>query len=130
MQEGAGAVVELRGLDHSLEESFEYGEGLGHDVGLAGAGSEDRADHVEDAGVEVVLDDGGEDVGGVDEGGEGIVDDGHAGFVGELGRASGGILGGEVGEDAGEDEDDDAGEFEELFDVLGEVVLISVILAS
>lgn len=130
MQEGAGAVVELGGLNHALEESFEDGEGLGDDVGLAGSCSEDRADDVEDAGVQIVFDDGREDVGGVDEGGEGVVDDGHACFVGELGRASGGVLGGKVGEDAGKDEDDDAGEFEELFDVFGKVVLVSVILAG
>lgn len=121
MEEGAGAVVEMlvSGLDHSLEESFEHGESLGDDVGLAGACSQDRADDVEDAGVQIVPDHGGEDVGGVDEGGEGVLDDGHACFVRKLGRAGRGVWGGKVGEKAGENEDDDVGEFEELFDVLG-----------
>ena len=80
---GGGVVWDLGGVGEALDETFEDGQGERDDGRLAGADAEDGGEDVQDAGVQVGLDDGGEDFGGVDEGVEGEGDEG-GGFVGRL----------------------------------------------
>ena len=49
-------------------------EGLGYDKGLASASAENGGKDVEDAGVEISFDYGGEDIRSIDEGFEGDLD--------------------------------------------------------
>ena len=102
------------------DEAAKYGKGGGDEDVLAGGDGEEGGEDMEDAGVEVGFDNGGEDGGGVDKGGEGEGEK-RNGFrrqgttVGGSGRV------GEIRDVSGENEDYDAGELEELVDVVGKV---------
>ncbi len=83
---------------------------------------------MDDASVEVRLDDGWEHLGSVNQRVERCLDEEDR-FLGHLVTERLRRLA-EVREQAGKDQHDDAGEFKELFNVLGQLVVISLFLFS